>query len=60
MDGADAVGGALSVTTVDVVVFVSAANNVEGKSATRAIMKKSLIEIIGSPYNILLIFIQVN
>jgi hypothetical protein len=29
IDGADAVGGALSVTTVDD-VFVSAANNIEG------------------------------
>jgi hypothetical protein len=36
IEGADAVGGVLSVTTVDV-VFVSAANNKEGKSTIKPV-----------------------
>jgi hypothetical protein len=35
IDGADAVGGALSVTTVEL-VFVSAANTIDGNNITKA------------------------
>jgi hypothetical protein len=35
IDGADAVGGALSVTTVEL-VFVSAADNIDGNNITKA------------------------
>tara|TARA_Y100000816_G_scaffold100806_1_gene70296 strand:- start:369 stop:743 length:375 start_codon:yes stop_codon:yes gene_type:complete len=50
IDGADAVGGALSTTVEETVVFVSAAYNIEGNSATKAVITKSLIALIGSPY----------
>jgi uncharacterized membrane protein YadS len=48
MEGADAVGGVLSVTTVDV-VFVSAANNKEGKSTTNPVIIKIMRVLIISP-----------
>jgi len=49
IDGADAVGGALSTTVEETVVFVSAAYNIEGNSATKVVITKSLMTFIGSP-----------
>tara|TARA_Y100000996_G_scaffold323906_1_gene259939 strand:- start:470 stop:763 length:294 start_codon:yes stop_codon:yes gene_type:complete len=49
IDGAEAVGGALSTTVDETVVFVSAAYNIEGSSATKAVITKSLKAFIGSP-----------
>ena len=49
IEGADAVGGALSVTTVDDTVFVSAVTIEEEQRATKSTVKNVLMFLIISP-----------
>jgi hypothetical protein len=56
-EGADAVGGALSVTTVDDTVFVSAVTIEEEQRATKSTVKNVLMFLIVSPVLLFSVFV---